>query len=86
MIRIFVVGDIRLYREGLAYMLAREQSFCIVGSAGAREEILARLLHARAEIVLLDMAMIGSLGVVRAIIQGNSRRQGGGARGGGGRG
>jgi two-component system, NarL family, nitrate/nitrite response regulator NarL len=70
MTRIFVVGDIRLYREGLAYMLAREQRFCIVGAAGAREGILAGLRHARAEIVLLDMAMIGSLGVVRAIIQG----------------
>jgi two-component system nitrate/nitrite response regulator NarL len=69
MIRIFVVADIRLYREGLAHMLAREQRFCIAGSAGAREEVVSRLRTTRAEIVLLDMAMTGSVGVVRALIE-----------------
>jgi DNA-binding NarL/FixJ family response regulator len=69
MIRIFVVADIRLYREGLAHMLAREQRFCIVGSAAAREEVVSRLRATRAEVVLLDMAMTGSVGVVRALIE-----------------
>ncbi len=69
MIRIFVVADIRLYREGLAHMLAREQRFCIVGSAGTQEEVLSGLRAVRAGIVLLDMAMTGSVGVVRAIIE-----------------
>lgn len=69
MIRIFVVADIRLYREGLAQLLARKQRFCIVGSAGTREEVLSGLHAVRAEVVLLDMAMTGSVGVVRTIIE-----------------
>jgi DNA-binding NarL/FixJ family response regulator len=70
MIRVFVVADIRLYREGLAQLLARERRFSIVGSAARQDEALTRLLDAQPEIVLLDMAMAGSVGSIRAIIEG----------------
>jgi two-component system nitrate/nitrite response regulator NarL len=68
-VRIFVVADIRLYREGLAHILAKEQRFCIVGSAAHQQQTIAELENSQAEIVLLDMAMAGSLEVVRAIIE-----------------
>jgi two-component system nitrate/nitrite response regulator NarL len=67
LIRIFVVADIRLYREGLANLLGHQQRFNIVGSAGVQDDILTGLRHASAEVVLFDMATIGSLDVVRAI-------------------
>jgi two-component system, NarL family, nitrate/nitrite response regulator NarL len=70
MIRVFVVADIRLYREGLAQLLARERRFSIVGSAARQDEDLARLCDARPEIVLLDMAMAGSMALIRKIIAG----------------
>jgi DNA-binding NarL/FixJ family response regulator len=69
-IRVFVVADIRLYREGLAQLLARERRFSIVGSAAGQDEALARLCDARPEIVLLDMAMAGSVASIRAINEG----------------
>jgi two-component system, NarL family, nitrate/nitrite response regulator NarL len=66
-IRVFIVADIRLYREGLAQILAEEQRFRLVGSAAHQEESLARLVDSEAEIVLLDMATTGSLELVRVI-------------------
>jgi two-component system nitrate/nitrite response regulator NarL len=67
-VRVFVVADIRLYREGLAQILAKEQRFCIVGSAAHQDETLTRLAESQADIVLLDMAMADSIGTVRAIL------------------
>jgi two-component system nitrate/nitrite response regulator NarL len=66
-IRVFVVADIRIYREGLTQLLAREPSLRIVGSAARQDQVLARLRDTPVDIVLLDTAMAASTPTIRAI-------------------
>jgi two-component system, NarL family, nitrate/nitrite response regulator NarL len=66
-VRVFVIADIRLYREGLARCLGAEPGIAVVGSAGDGEEAVERLVGADADVVLLDMAAADSLGTARAI-------------------
>ena len=67
MIRVFVIADIRLYREGLAGCLAREQDMEVVGMAADRAEAIRRVGDLTPDVALLDMAMPESAATVRAI-------------------
>jgi two-component system nitrate/nitrite response regulator NarL len=67
-VRILVIADIRIYREGLAQLLAREPRFRVVGSAAGQEEAFALLQDTWVDVVLLDMAMAESMVAVRAIV------------------
>ena len=67
MIRVLIVTDIRLYRDGLAQMLGREQQLSIACAAGDLEGAIASVRDLRPDIVLIDLAMAESLAVVRAI-------------------
>jgi two-component system, NarL family, nitrate/nitrite response regulator NarL len=69
--RIFMVADIRLYREGLARCLA--EGYDVVGTASDGKEALQRVFELRPELVLVDMAMLESAVTVRAIIELDSR-------------
>lgn len=67
MIRIIVVGDIRLYREGVESYLRQVDGFAVVG-VGASQDDAERLVDEQhPDIVLLDAAMPGSLQVVREL-------------------
>ena len=54
--RVFIVSEVRLYREGLARLLRRDQRLELVGTAGAVPDALAALgeLAEPPEAVLLD--------------------------------
>jgi DNA-binding NarL/FixJ family response regulator len=54
---ILIVGDVRLYRDGIAYVLSRTQGFQVVGSAGDAAEGLAQARDLLPDIVLLDLSM-----------------------------
>ena len=69
MTSILIVADIRLYREGLAQALARQSSFDLIGTAGDAPGAIAQLRAQTHDMVLVDMAMAGSAGVVRTIRQ-----------------
>src|SRR5436853_2470 len=43
MIRVAIVADTRLYREGLAHVLGRDSRICVVATAAGCEEGLASL-------------------------------------------
>jgi len=66
-IRVAIVADVRLYREGLAQVLAREPGLRVVGN-GSWRELLAVLPDVRPEVVLVDMASQESLDGVEAIV------------------
>jgi len=67
MIRILIVADIRLYREGLTQALGREERLTIAGAAADLESALKCVRAHRPDIVLIDQAMPDSLAAVRAI-------------------
>jgi two-component system, NarL family, nitrate/nitrite response regulator NarL len=56
MIRILIVGSIRLYREGLAQLLAQYDGVTVVGAVSDAESALAALPNLLPDVVLLDMA------------------------------
>src|SRR5207245_1862464 len=69
MIRVGIVADTRLYREGLAQVLGRDAGLCVVATAARGDEALAALPDLQADVILVDMAMPESRGVVRVILE-----------------
>jgi two-component system nitrate/nitrite response regulator NarL len=56
-ISVFVVSDVRFYREGLCRVLASTDEIQVVGTAGATEDSLLRIAELRPDVVLVDTAM-----------------------------
>ena|SRR2546426_1803180 len=67
MIRLLIVADIRLYREGLAQILGREERLSVAGTAADVDGALTSVRDLRPDVVLIDQAMPESLAAVRAI-------------------
>ena len=67
MIRVVIVADIRLYREGLAEILGRQSGITVVGTAADWPQSLARVRELEPHVVLLDMAMPDSVLAVRSL-------------------
>jgi two-component system, NarL family, nitrate/nitrite response regulator NarL len=64
--RIIIVSDIRILREGLAEVLARDSSFSVVGIVGGLEEALEVVALQPAQIALVDSTLPeGTNAVVR---------------------
>ena len=57
MIRVFILADIRLYREGLAFVFERTPSIEVAGSAADWGTAANRVAALAPDVVLLDMAM-----------------------------
>jgi DNA-binding NarL/FixJ family response regulator len=68
-ITLLIVADIRLYRDGLARVLDRQDQFQVAGTAAHIEGAVAEVRARQPDIVLLDMAMPGSLATARAIME-----------------
>jgi two-component system, NarL family, nitrate/nitrite response regulator NarL len=66
-VRVLVASDVRLYREGLEYMLRGVPGINLVSGAISAEETLERIQDTRPSVVLLDMQMEGALTVARQI-------------------
>jgi DNA-binding NarL/FixJ family response regulator len=62
MIRVAIVDDHDLVREGLRAILEKEHGFEIVGEAGDGHEALRLLREVRPDVVLMDISMPGGLG------------------------
>jgi two-component system, NarL family, nitrate/nitrite response regulator NarL len=67
-IRILVVADIRLYRDGLVEILSREQELLVVGTADCAAGALAQTADLSPDIILVDQAMPESVPTVRALL------------------
>lgn len=62
-IRVLIVDDNGLFRDGLVGLLAGIEDIDVVGAAGSGEEALRRAPVLRPDIVLMDVAMPGMGGV-----------------------
>lgn len=71
MIRLFIVDDHEMVREGLKAMLVTEPDFAIVGEASSAEQALDAIERLRPDIVLLDVRLPGTSGieVCRAVME-----------------
>ncbi|MDQ2744965.1 MAG: response regulator transcription factor, partial [Chloroflexota bacterium] len=64
MIRIMVVDDHPIVRQGLVAVLGDEPDFEVAGSAASAEAALALIDHTQADVILLDLELPGMDGVV----------------------
>jgi len=66
-IRVLVVSDIRLYRDGLAQVLADERRLAVVGAAADAPAAARMAAEHSPDVALVDMAMPQSRAAVRGI-------------------
>ncbi len=68
-IRILLVDDHRIVREGLASMLSTQPDMCVVGEAGTGTEAIVQAVRLRPDIMLLDLEMpdLDGVGVLERV-------------------
>jgi two-component system nitrate/nitrite response regulator NarL len=66
-IRLFIVAQVRLYREGLAEVLGRHEGFVVVGTAAHGEHAPEMIANLRPTVVLVDLDMPHGRELIRAI-------------------
>jgi two-component system nitrate/nitrite response regulator NarL len=66
--RVAIITDIRLYREGLADVLGRKPEIEVVGTAADGELAVDCVERLAPDVALLDMAMLDSTRTVRALV------------------
>jgi DNA-binding NarL/FixJ family response regulator len=66
-IRVAVVSDVRLMRDGLVQVIAARQAIQVVGTASRLEEALQAVTNGSPSIVLLDMSCAACFEIVRAL-------------------
>jgi DNA-binding NarL/FixJ family response regulator len=73
MIRLLIVDDHEMVREGLKAMLVTEPDFMIVGEASNAEQALACVEQTQPDVILLDIRLPGASGieVCRAVTERN---------------
>jgi two-component system nitrate/nitrite response regulator NarL len=67
LIRVLIVADIRLYREGLVQILAAEPRLKVVGAAAELQTALQLVAQQATDVALVDMVMPHSIAAVRGI-------------------
>lgn len=65
--KIFILSDVRLYRDGLVWSLSRPGDFTIVGAAAPGSVVLSMLVEAKVSVLLLDASMPIGLDIVKEL-------------------
>lgn len=68
-IRLLIVGDNRVQREGIKALIERESSVRVVGAFGDQEAVIPKIRELKPSVVLLDLGLKcqNSLSVVRSV-------------------
>jgi two-component system nitrate/nitrite response regulator NarL len=66
-VRLLVVAEVRLYREGIQNALAARSQFAVVGAASNADEALKLIGSHQPDVVIVDMATKQSLEIARTI-------------------
>src|SRR5918996_3356228 len=67
MIRLLVVAEVRLYRDGLAEVFAREDELDVVATAAGADEALASAAELQPDVALVDLAPHRAVEYARAL-------------------
>jgi len=62
-IRVFIVDDNRLLREGLASMLAEQADIAVIGAAASGRKALEQIRELHPQVALIDIGMPGKDGI-----------------------
>ena len=62
-VKVLIVDDHRMFREGIRTRLARHARFKVVGEAASSDEAIKIMQHAAPSIVILDIRMPGPSGI-----------------------
>lgn len=65
-IRVLIIHRNRLFREGLAFVLAQQQDITVVGSFPGAGELVAELVRLTPDLILLDLGVPGREGLGEA--------------------
>jgi DNA-binding NarL/FixJ family response regulator len=68
-IRVFIVSDVRLYREGLSDLLGRVERLTVVGAARSAGEAAERLSELRPDVVLVDTGAPSNVDAAHGVAQ-----------------
>jgi two-component system, NarL family, nitrate/nitrite response regulator NarL len=66
-IRLLIVIDVRLYREGLAATLADHKHLFVAGTVGCYAEALPAVVNLKPDVVIIDVALADSLNLMREL-------------------
>ena len=68
-IRVFVISDVRFYREGLAEVLVATGRIAVVGTAAATDAALRVAAAADPDVVLLDTGMVDGVATAKRLAE-----------------
>src|SRR4051812_5031109 len=71
-IRVVIIAQVRLYRDGLALALSSCKTLEVVGVSNAGQDGIAAALRTCADVVLLDMGMPDTSTLIRSVLSGSS--------------
>lgn len=67
LLRVFILSDVRLYREGLGWSLSRRSDIEVVGASAPDACTLAEIARSAPAAVVLDVTMAGALNLSREL-------------------
>ena len=55
MLKVLVVDDHTMVREGLRRLIARDEEICVIGEAGSKREAFAQISHLNPDVIVVDL-------------------------------
>ena len=55
MLKVLVVDDHTMVREGLRRLIARDEEICVIGEAGYKREAFAQISHLNPDVIVVDL-------------------------------
>lgn len=67
--RVYILGNVRLFREGIASSLSRRPDLSVVGASDMSPTTLARLVEHNPDVIVLDLVTSGSMNIAKLLVR-----------------